>query len=126
MKVEFTENKAAPWGQFTITPDDDGETRLLNMMFGTASLMRVPMAITGFNQDEAGNVARFSVGFVIPQAGQKVQEQTAQPGQLTGAAKDAIAAQDVVEGKGNLEPHELQAMAQAASDIPLQSPPEPT
>jgi hypothetical protein len=73
MKVEFTSNPAAPWGQFTISPEDIKETALLNVMFGTASVVRVPMGITGFKQGADGNVESFSVGFVLPQQPQQPQ-----------------------------------------------------
>ena len=115
MKVEFTSNPAAPWGQFTISPEDIKETALLNVMFGTASVVRVPMGITGFKQGADGNVESFSVGFVIP------QQQPQQPGQLTEAAKDAIAAQDVQQGAGV-----VLADPAPAGDTPPQSPPEQT
>jgi hypothetical protein len=113
MKVEFTSNQATPWGQFTVTPEDQGEIRLMNMMFGTASLIKPLIGITDFNLDEAGNVVNFSVGFVIP------AQHTA--GELTNQAKDAIAAQDVQEGSGMVLADPL-----PAGGTPLQSLPEQT
>lgn len=114
MKVEFTSNQATPWGQFTVTPEDQGETRLMNMMFGTASIIKPPIGITGFTQDDAGNVANFSVGFVIPM-------QHPAPAELTSQAKDAIAAQDVQEGSGLVLADPL-----PAGDTPPQLQPEQT
>jgi len=113
MKVEF-QSGGGPLGSFKIEPGDEKDRQLLTVIFGAASIMRLPMGITGFQQSEVEGVTSFSVGFVIPHG------QQPKLGELTDQDKEAIAAQDVLTGAGNL------ASADPAGDTQPQSPPEPT